>query len=210
MILDTKKTTLAYRCPSCGCVTTSAVGVFSLSGDMFKLKCGCGNSCVTIEKHGDEHIHITVPCVACSKPHYYNISSSLFFGTDVLLLPCSICGIDLCFIGKEDEVSQAIIKSNEEISSMLGNLAIDKLKSDENESMVDPQVYEIVRYVVSELNDEGNIHCNCDSDGDYDCEITNESVNIKCRKCGASKSINIVGTIAAQEFLNNTTEITLE
>lgn len=94
---------------------------------------------------------------------------------------------------------------------MLGDLAIDKLKSEENEDMVDPQVYEIVRYVVSELNDEGNIRCYCkDGDGDYDCEITAEDVSIKCRKCGASKKINIVGTIAAHDFLNNTTEIILE
>lgn len=211
MILEPKKTTLAYRCPSCGCVTTSAVGIFSLSGNMFRLKCGCGNSFVTIEKGNDDKVHLTVPCIACPKPHYYTLSSSLFFSTDIFLLPCSVCGIDLCFIGKEAQVKEAIERSNEEISLMLGDCAIEKIKSTEGESLVDPQVYEIVKYVVSELNEDGNIHCYCkEGEGEYDCSISQDGVSIKCRNCGASKDISITGTIAAQEFLNNTSEITLE
>ena len=59
MIIDQKKTTLAYRCPHCGAVPTSMVGAFSLSGDLFKLKCSCGNSHLTLEKTNDDKIF---PC----------------------------------------------------------------------------------------------------------------------------------------------------
>lgn len=211
MILEPKKTTLAYRCPACGYVTTSLVGAFSLSGDMFKLKCSCGESLVIIEKGNDDMVNLTVPCVACPKPHYFTLSSNLFFSTDIFMLPCPLCGIDLCFIGKEKQVSQAIERSNEEISAMLGDYTIDQIKSSEAESLLDPQVYDIVKFVISELNDEGNIHCLCqDGKGEYDCSILPEGVSIKCRKCNAKKDIEITGTIAAQEFLNNTNEITLK
>lgn len=211
MILEPKKTTLAYRCPACGCVTTSIVGAFSLSGNMFKLKCSCGGSFITIEKGGDDSMHLTVPCITCPKPHYYSLSSSLFFGTDIFLLPCPISGIDLCFVGKEGKVSDAIVKSNEEIATMLGDYTIDQIKSTEAENLLDPQVYEILKYVVTELNDEGNIHCHCaNGEGEYDCSILPDGVSIKCKNCGAIKNIEITGTIAAQEFLNNTNEITLE
>ena len=211
MILEPKKTTLAYRCPSCGCVTTSAVGVFSLSGNMFKLKCGCGESVVIIEKGNDDKIHLTVPCVICSKPHFFSISSDLFFSTDAFLLPCPICGIDICFIGKEKEISQAIEKSNIEISEMLGDFALDKIKSSEGESLLDPQVYEIIKYVVNDLCEEGAIHCGCkNGEGEDDCSILPEGVSIKCKICGLKKDISITGTIGAHDFLNNTTEIVLE
>ena len=62
MILDQKKTTLAYRCPSCGAVPTSMVGAFSLSGDLFKLKCDCGGSFMTVERLQDGKLRLTVPC----------------------------------------------------------------------------------------------------------------------------------------------------
>ena len=71
MIIDQKKTTLAYRCPHCGAVPTSMVGAFSLSGDLFKLKCSCGNSHLTVEKTNDDKLRLTVPCVVCPQPHTY-------------------------------------------------------------------------------------------------------------------------------------------
>ena len=44
MVLETKKATVAYRCPHCGCGVISVVDIFSLSADMIKLKCSCGQS----------------------------------------------------------------------------------------------------------------------------------------------------------------------
>ena len=69
MIIEQKKTTLAYRCPKCGCLPTSIVGAFSLSGNLFKLKCECGGSFMTVEKLEQGKIRLTVPCVACPTPH---------------------------------------------------------------------------------------------------------------------------------------------
>ena len=39
MIIDVKNASVAYRCPHCGDGVVSVVGIFSLSGDMFKIKC---------------------------------------------------------------------------------------------------------------------------------------------------------------------------
>ena len=44
MLLNEKRTTVAYRCPHCGGGIMSAVGLFNLSADMVKLKCTCGKS----------------------------------------------------------------------------------------------------------------------------------------------------------------------
>ena len=53
MIIEPKKTTLAYRCPACGGVPTSVVGIFSLNAELFKLKCDCGGSHMTVQKTED-------------------------------------------------------------------------------------------------------------------------------------------------------------
>ena len=48
MVLDAKNTTLAYRCPKCGAAVMSGINIFSLTADMLKLKCSCGESDMTI------------------------------------------------------------------------------------------------------------------------------------------------------------------
>ena len=48
MILDEKKTTVAYRCPGCGAMVRSMIGAFTLSADMMRLKCPCGESAVRV------------------------------------------------------------------------------------------------------------------------------------------------------------------
>ena len=85
MVLTPKQTTIAYRCPRCGAGIMSAVGFFALSGDMLKLKCDCGESELVIQHARDGKIRLTVPCILCTKPHQYTVTSSLFFGRELFI-----------------------------------------------------------------------------------------------------------------------------
>lgn len=205
MILNQKQTTLAYRCPNCGGVTTSMVGAFSLSGHLFRLKCGCHGSEMTVEKAIDGKMRLTVPCLACSTNHSYTVSSSVFFDSDIFVIPCSMSGIDICFIGKENNVADAIEKSNEELFAMLGEENINSLKNEEKDArdLYDPQNLEIVRYVINELNEEDAIFCNCKEKGEFCCDIYDDYVKVRCIKCGASADIPLASTIKVHEFLES-------
>lgn len=204
MIIEPKKTTLAYRCPTCGGVPTSIVGAFSLSADLFKLKCDCGGSHMTVQKERDGSLRLSVPCVSCPRPHEYVLSRNVFFNSDSFIIPCSLCGIDICFLGHEDKVSEAIKYSNEQIVKMLGDYAIQQIKTKENNiNIVDPQIMEIVRFVVSDLHEEGKIYCNCENnDGDFQLDILEDFISINCKKCGAKAIVPADSTIAAHDFLN--------
>ena len=201
MILSPKQTTLAYRCPACGGVPTAPVGIFSLSGDMFRLKCDCGGSYLTLEKTKDGKIRLTVPCLVCSTNHSFVISQNVFFGSDIFVIPCNLSGVDICFIGKPECVEEAVKKSNDELIKMLGDASLDQLKGDES-SLPEPEVLDILAYVVSELNDEGKVYCKCKDGGDYVCEISSDKITVRCKKCGASKDITAHGMIEAHDFLN--------
>ena len=87
MILDAKNTSVAYRCPHCGAGVVSVVGVFSLTGDMMKLKCSCGKSEMVLSRQ-DDRISLQVPCVLCPKPHSFTVSQNVFFSNDLFRLPC--------------------------------------------------------------------------------------------------------------------------
>ncbi|MBR2443951.1 MAG: hypothetical protein IKB27_00950 [Clostridia bacterium] len=209
MILNQKQTTLAYRCPACYGVPTSIVGAFSLSGSLFKLKCSCGGSHLQVEKTNDGKLRLTVPCLACPQPHSYTISNEVFYGSDIFLLPCSVCGIDLCFIGKEDKVKEAIEISNEEILKALNGAPIESIK-EEGDEYFDPQILDIVTYVISDLGSEGKIHCRCpEGQGSYKCDIYNDHATVRCENCTASLDVDITSTMKAHDFLN-ADELTLK
>ena len=95
MVIQPKQTTIAYRCPHCGCGVMSAVGLFALKADMLKLKCECGQSEMTIVYGKDGKVRLTVPCIICPNPHIYTVSEKLFFERDLFLLPCAYSDINI-------------------------------------------------------------------------------------------------------------------
>ena len=204
MILDPKKTTLSYRCPACGGGVLAPVGVFSVSADRMRLKCPCGQSSLTVLRTREGKIRLDVPCLACGVSHPYTVSEDVFFGQEIFCLPCSLSGIDICFFGKEEEVSAALKRQEEELRSMVA----DELAPEEKERLAadgklgDAEIYDIIRFLLMELEADGQISCACgEAGGDYDAECIGDHVRIFCRACGKEKNYPISSVEDAQKFL---------
>jgi hypothetical protein len=114
-------------------------------------------------------------------------------------------GIDICFIGRENNVAEAIDASNKELLALLGEENIESLKNEEKDrdELCDPQILEIIRFTINELNEENAIHCNCAGKGEFSCDIYDDHVTVRCVKCGASADIPTNSTIVAHEFLES-------
>lgn len=212
MVLTPKETTVAYRCPECGAVVMSMVGVFSLTADMMRLKCPCGESALEIIYTKDKKVRLTVPCFACPAPHTYQISSQMFFEKELFLLPCAYSGLDICFIGKADKVQAAVAEAEKELSELLGDTDFETYAGARGErgELTDPQVYDIVLYVIHELQDEGAIHCHCPAGkGEYVVDIFEDLIRVTCKKCAASVEIPTGSLSQAQDFLENCTRLDL-
>ncbi len=205
MIAKPNETTVAFRCPDCGCGVKSIVGIFGLSAPMLKLKCPtCGTS-MTIKKTNDDKIRLSVPCLVCRRDHDYVVSRDLFFKNELFELPCALSGFSLCFIGGGEAVSGALDKADEALRDVLKeagaeNLDIFKEQADKGEEMPIAQVYDIVRFIVKELEAENAIRCNC-SEGDYDIELFDDCISVYCKNCGAKKYISTASLAEAQAFL---------
>lgn len=224
MILDSKETTIAYRCPKCGKFIFGIVGIFTLSGDLIKLKCDCGGSELKIAYTSDDKLRITVPCLFCPAPHNYLLTSGAFFDRDILSLSCTYSGLDVCFIGEKDKVSQAAREADLQLLDLLEDAGFDDLEafmqgknSVEGEDNVDEdyridyaQIEDVVRFMLAELKEDGDIECGCnDKEPDCDFDFKGDSVVIYCRKCGYEKRIPMSSTLAANAFLH-TDVLTLE
>jgi hypothetical protein len=72
------------------------------------------------------------------------------------------------------------------------------------QTVTDPQVLEIVLFVIRDLDEEGKIHCRCPEGEahEYDAEILPEGVRVTCKKCGATKLLPTDSLLDAHDFLN--------
>lgn len=203
MIFDEKKITVAYRCPECGTVVRSMVGAFSLSADMLRLNCPCKESSLTIVYTRDKKLRITVPCFICPNPHSFTISEDMFFKREIFTYSCPYSGINVCFIGSEESVISAVEQSEKELLDMLGeNTLYDISSRRENEFMTDPMIRDIVSFMIQELAEEGGIRCKCvDGEGEYEAEVLDEEIVVRCTKCGSSTHVAANSFTAANDFL---------
>ena len=205
MVLDSKQTTVAYRCPHCGAGVMSAVGLFALTAYMIKLKCTCGESEMSVVYSKDGKLRLTVPCILCPNPHSFTVNSSVFFKNDLFLLPCPYSDINICMIGEENKVKAELARTELELLDLLEEHGIDNFDIfHQEQTLTDPQILDIILFVINDLDAEGKIFCKCEDneEGDYEVEMTSEGIKVSCKKCGASKIIASNSLINAHEFLN--------
>ena len=208
MVLDSKQTTVAYRCPHCGAGVLSAVNVFSLSADMVKLKCTCGKSEMTVVSGNDGKIRLTVPCLACTTPHIFTLNSSLFYGKDLFTMQCPyVSDFTLAFVGEMNQVKAELARTELALLDLMEKCGIKDPDAfhQEAEALPDPQVLDIVMFVIHDMDAEGKIYCKCPedcNDREYDVEILEDGVKVTCKSCGASRVIPTDSRLSAHAFLN--------
>ena len=210
MVIDQKQTTVAYRCPECGSGVISLVGLFSLSGDMVKLKCTCGKSEMQIVyRRDDAQMRVSIPCIFCNKPHTYTVNSKMFFSKDIFLLPCPYSDINIGFVGDANKVKAELARTELELLDILEENGISDFKSlhGDEETLPDPQVLDVITYIVSDLDAEGREPLPDGEldreDSEYEVEVSDEGVSICCAKCGAKKLIPTDSMLTAHAFLNS-------
>lgn len=112
MIKD-RDTTVGYHCPYCGMSILNRINIFAMNGNLIKLKCVCGGSELIVQSLKEHKFRLTVPCILCPNTHSFTLSSSVFFRKDLFAFSCKFTAINICFIGKSNQVFEAM-KINEE------------------------------------------------------------------------------------------------
>lgn len=207
MILNSKETTVIYRCPCCGLSVISAVGIFTLSGDLVKLKCDCGNSELTVSRTRDSKVRIRIPCLACGDVHTFIISQDAFFEKKVLSLACTYTGINICFVGDKDSALDTLEENDKELAEIMAEAGIEDFESFHNDqqfTLTDPETENLVRFMLEEFKADGCIHCACpEGEGEYDFRFLNDDIMVFCTKCNSNVMVPMGDTAAATAFLES-------
>ena len=200
------QTHIAYRCPDCGTVIYGFVGKFALSANLLRIKCSCGHSALDINITNDGKIRISAPCLFCKQNHNFVVSQNIFFGRDAFLLNCPYANMDICFIGSKEKIDEEIARSEKELGRLLANLEAESIKDvqptdmEEEEILPDPTVYDMIRFLTKELEEDGKIDCPCHS-GRYELRFCAEGIEVFCTECGASHVFNTSAVSASEEYI---------
>lgn len=188
------ETMMAYRCPSCSEAVFGSVDVFSRGDGRIKLKCACGESMLEGEISGDK-IKLSVPCIFCPEKHTYSLLKSAVLSGSFFELPCPVTGLPALFVGDANTVSGAVEENEKEIRRIADEAGIDL---DSDRITVDREsIKEQLLKLLANLKVEGRIICDCENKEDSDLAITvsPEGVEVKCKKCGASRSFRAMTTL---------------
>ena len=209
MIVEAKKTTVAYRCPHCGAGIMSMVDVFTLGADMVKLKCDCGQSEMTIVRQADGKIRLGIPCIACPKPHGYLLSPSVFFGKEEFYLQCPYTNLNIGFVGEQNHVKAELARSELELLDLLEKNGISDLselrgEDEADDSENDPEMKRTVLFVLGELEAENKIYCRCNggSPERFEYESVDGGIRVRCRECGAEKTVSADNRLETYAFID--------
>ena len=204
---EKKQNDIAYRCPTCGSMVHGFVGGFAFTADMLKLKCPCGESELVATIASDrERVRLSVPCLYCGGSHHFTVGRSLFFGDRLFLLNCPYTNMDICFLGAKEEVDSAVEAAETDLARLLGEMGLESMKElqpedlDPDEVLPDARIYDIIRYLVKELEAEGAIDCPCHG-GEYELTLSDRGIVVYCPACRASHLFRTDSVAAAEEFL---------
>lgn len=198
---ELKKTYIAYRCPECGSAIDFFINIFQLSGKGFEMSCpNCHGSKMHITRSADSKVRLNVPCLVCPHPHPYTLSDDIFFGKELFALQCSFTGMDICFMGDEALVIEAMRDNEELLSQMMEEDSFDD--GDENTAEIRKAtskksqfensfiMFDILTIIKDLIVDEA-ISCKCDKtlQNNLSVSLSEKDVKITCKKCGASITV---------------------
>jgi hypothetical protein len=125
-----------------------------------------------------------------------------------MAFPCPYSGMNIAFVGHSDKVAEAFADADRELQEILKEEQFSSLaesRQDRSRMFSDPQIMDIIMYVIHELSAEGEIRCKCpEGHGHYAVDILDDCVKITCEDCGAYAEIPTDSIVSANAFLHCT------
>ena len=115
--------------------------------------------------------------------------------------------MDICFIGSKEKIDSEILRSGKELEKLLLDLEAESIKDmqpidmEEDEILPDPTVYDTIRFLVKELEEDKKIDCPCHR-GSYELRFAKDGIDVFCPDCNASYTFNTEAASASEEYLS--------
>lgn len=197
---------IAYRCPKCATANVGFLGGVASVSDMLRLRCECGEYALDIKREGEGRFRLNVPCVFCKSYHSYVLSSSILSRDTVTRLSCPTSAQDILFIADEEKMSDELDRSADELSRILLSFEAEEVSDIQPEDapegeIVDPAIYDVLNFVIRDLEDAGKISCPCGAN-DYELRYADWGARVSCKRCEASYDFFANSAASAELYLD--------
>lgn len=194
---------IAYRCPVCGTAIVGDLNLFVLGGQELKLSCKeCGEEAPTLVASltKENKLSLALPCLTCPNPHRFTVETQVVFSRDLFVLQCPMTALDLCFIGTEEKVEEALEENRKQLLELTGGEWMDDEFDEEEEEwteeelgafkehppLLDAHLMGQMLYLVRDLAEEGKISCSC-GEQHVDFHLLPDGIAFSCPKCNAAR-----------------------
>ncbi|MFA7467815.1 MAG: hypothetical protein WCY82_06065 [Desulfotomaculaceae bacterium] len=182
MIIETGAL-LAMRCPECGKLDYHQLSRFEFGmRKKVEIACKCGFIKLVINTKDRKDYMLQVPCVVCESKHMRSISSRRFWSDDVNYLFCQETGLELGYLGPEEEVRELAEAQEESIESLANEFEGEDKYFNNSEIM-----YEVLN-CLHDIAEQGSLYCQC-GNLDVEVDIFPDRLELHCKECD---SINII------------------
>jgi len=155
MIIETGAL-LAMRCPECGKLDYHQLSRFEFGmRKKVEIACKCGFIKLVINTKDRKDYMLQVPCVVCESKHMRSISSRRFWSDDVNYLFCQETGLELGYLGPEEEVRELAEAQEESIESLANEFEGEDKYFNNSEIM-----YEVLNRL-HDIAEQGSLYCQC-------------------------------------------------
>ncbi|HBX23424.1 MAG TPA: hypothetical protein DEF34_07340 [Desulfotomaculum sp.] len=182
MIIETGAL-LAMRCPECGKLDYHKLSRFEFGlRKKVEVACKCGFIKLVVNTKDRKDYMLQVPCVVCESKHMRSISSRRFWSDDVNYLFCQETGLELGYLGPEEEVRELAEAQEESIESLATEFEGEDRYFNNSEIM-----YEVLNRL-HDIAEQGALYCQC-GNLDVEVDIFPDRLELHCKECD---SINII------------------
>lgn len=182
MIIETGAL-LAMRCPECGKLDYHKLSRFDFGlRKKVEVTCKCGFVKLVVNTKDRKNYVLQVPCVVCESKHLRSISARRFWSGEVNYLFCQETGLELGYLGPDEEVRELAEAQEESIESLAGDFDGEDRYFNNSEIM-----YEVLN-CLHDIAEQGSLYCQC-GNLDVEVDIFPDRLELHCKECD---SINII------------------
>jgi len=174
---------LAMRCPECGKLEYKQLFRFQLNGNRnYNIECSCGATKLIISTRNNRDYWLQVPCVVCETKHLRKISGKLLWSKgEVQYLLCQETGLELGYLGPEEEVKDMSSGYEEELQALTSEFG-------EDDYFHNSEVMYEVLNCLHDIAETDALYCQC-GNRNVEVDIFPDRLELHCQECD---SVNII------------------
>lgn len=178
-------TIVALRCPKCGKLDLYSLSRFSCGKKgQVELFCECGHCLIVLTRKGRNLYRLQVECLMCEIKHTLKLQGKEIWNEHIRPLICENTGLELGYLGKKEEVIQAIQQGERSLRELIKDLGYEQY-------FLNPEVMSHVLDRLRQISEGGQMSCSCGG-RHLETEVFPDRVELSCPYC------NAVGIIFAE------------